>query len=123
MNVISSRSFLACFLFFFVVDGQLVRRRAEGKVRISFDDPVGLPFVGNEQDDALFMVFDDHGAVDVLEVLVVVSVILDPAGDGVGQAVHFQIDAVFVLQPVFEDFELQLADGADNVAFHGPRFS
>ena len=65
------------------------------------------------------MVLDDHGAVDVLQFFVVVAVGLDPAGDGVGQAVHFQVDAVFVFQAVFQDFELELPDGPDDVAFHG----
>ena len=65
------------------------------------------------------MVFDDHGAVDVLQFLVVVAVVLNPAGDGVGQAVHFQVDAVFVFQAVFQNFELELPDGTDDVAFHG----
>lgn len=63
---------LACFLFFFVVDGQLVG--VVQKVKSGFRSTIQLAChsLVAEQDDALFMVFDDHGAVDVLEVLVVV---------------------------------------------------
>ena len=110
------------FLIRFVYS-QFIRCRAEGKVRIPFDDPVGLPFVGNEQHDALLMVFDDHGTVDIFQFLIVVAIGLNPAGYGVWQGIHFQIDAVFVFQPVFQDFKLQLSNSSDDIASMEPRFS
>ena len=101
------------------VYSQFVWCRTEGKIRIPFDNPVGLPFVGDEQNDTLFMIFDNHGTVDVFQFLIVVTVGLNPAGYGVWQGIHFQIDAVFVLQPVFQDFKLQLSNSSDDIAFHG----
>lgn len=71
--------FLQLFFFCIFYD-KFVWCRTERKFRVAFDNPVGLPFVGNEKNDALLMVFYNHSAVNVLQILIIVAVRLNPAG-------------------------------------------
>ena len=65
------------------------------------------------------MVFNDHGAVNIFQVRIFSGFRINPFCHGIRQTVHFQRNAVFVEQSVFKHFKLQLADGADNIAFQG----
>ena len=45
---------------------QFIRRRTKKKIGITFYNPIGLPLIGDEQDNSLFMIFYNHGAVNIL---------------------------------------------------------
>ena len=82
------------------------RNHQKFRLRVLFNRPVHLP-VADKQDYRPFVpVHDQHVFVHVFERLLVLRVLDQPPRRSVGQLLDLDIDAVFVFQPVGQDFKL-----------------